>query len=354
MKAVSVDDLKPGMVLARSLVNDDMIVILSEDTKLTQAHITRLRYLNVAVVYIKDVYELSRTYRAVSSVFNRGNTFVRDYESVVNTAHEVFDKISTGNPAEVQKAQNMVSDSIAPLSKNSGAIDYLFEMSHLANDIYQHSLRVSILAGVIAKWMKLPQAERKEVMLAGFLHDIGKTRMPQHLLHKDPAKLKGEDYEAYIRHTVDGQQILGRMPGISSNVKLAVMQHHERVDGSGFPFGSQGKDIALHASIISIADLYDNITTEREGFMKRTPFDAIEYITKHLYTTLEPMVCIPVLTHIKDAFLGSQVTLNNGLSGKVAAYPQGFAARPIISVSSTEIISLDNHPELKIIEYNSK
>ena len=354
MKAVSVEDLKPGMVLARSLVNEDMIVILSEDTLLTQAHITRLSYLNIPVVCIKDVYELSRTYQTASSVFNRGNTFIKDYEGVVNTAHEIFDNLSEGSPREVQKAKNMVSQDITPLSKNSGAIDYLFEMSHLANDIYQHSLRVSILAGVIAKWMHFTQVDSKDIMLAGFLHDIGKTKMPKNLLTKDPASLQGEDYEAYIRHTVDGHHILNSMPEISDNVKLAVMQHHERIDGSGFPFGSKKDDISPLASIIAVADIYDNITTEREGYMKQTPFDAIEYINKNLYTALDPVVCIPVLTHIKDAFLGSRVTLNNGLSGKIAAYPHGFAARPVVSISPQEVIMMDDHPDLRIIEYNSK
>ena len=78
MRAVSVEDLKPGMILARTLVNDDMVVVLSEDTLLTKAHITRLNFLNIAVVYIKDEYELSKNYQTASSIFNRGNAFVKE------------------------------------------------------------------------------------------------------------------------------------------------------------------------------------------------------------------------------------------------------------------------------------
>ena len=74
MRAVSVEDLKPGMILARTLVNDDMIVILSENTLLTKAHITRLTFLNIPVVYVKDEYELSKNYQAVAAIFNRGRT----------------------------------------------------------------------------------------------------------------------------------------------------------------------------------------------------------------------------------------------------------------------------------------
>ena len=133
------------------------------------------------------------------------------------------------------------------------------------------------------------------------------------------------------------------------------MQHHERMDGTGFPFGSTGPDIHEYARIIMIADLYDNITTEREGYIKQTPFAAIAQITENMYTSLDPEVCVPVLTHIKDAFLGSRISLNNGEQGIIAAYPNDFAAHPFISLtSSNEIVTLKEHPELVITEYNPK
>ena len=354
LRAVSVEDLKPGLVLARSLVNDDMVVVISEDTVLTKAHITRLNFLNIPVVYVKDEYELSNNYQTASAVFNRGNAFIKEYSTVVDTAKAILKEVGDGKPEKIQAAKDVVTASIAPLSRNSGVIDHLFELNHLASDVYQHSLRVSVLSGVIGKWMHFDRAKCRDIMLAGFLHDIGKTKMPQRILDKNAAKLQGDDYEAYIKHTVDGHHIISGLPDISEGVKLAAMQHHERMDGSGFPFGCKGGDIHLYADIVAIADIYDNITTEREGYVKQNPFDAISYITEHLYTSLDPTVCIPVLTHIKDAFLGSRVTLSNGLAGIIVSFPNDFAARPIISISSEELVNLNDHPEIKIVEYNPK
>ena len=331
MRAVSVEDLKPGMILARTLVNDDMVVILSENTLLTKAHITRLTFLNIPVVYVKDEYELSKNYQTVAAIFNRGNAFVKDYKNVVTTARQIIDEV-----------------------RESGVIDYLFELNHLAADVYNHSLRVSILAGVIAKWMRFDGEEARDLMLAGFLHDIGKTKFDQRLLDKNIENLSGEDYERYIQHTVDGQHILATQDDISEGVKLAAMQHHERMDGSGFPFGSTGKDIHEYARIIAVADIYDNITTEREGYVKRTPFSAIEYLTKEMYTTLDPAVCVPVLTRIKDAFLGSRVVLSDGSKGKIAAFPNDFQAKPIIEIAKDNVVNLNDRPDLKITEYNPK
>ena len=126
MRAVSVEDLKPGMILARTLVNDDMVVILSENTLLTKAHITRLTFLNIPVVYVKDEYELSRNYQAVAAIFNRGNAFLKDYNGVVNAARRIIDEVRETGKVPVSETNAVVTKQITPLAKSSGAIDYLY------------------------------------------------------------------------------------------------------------------------------------------------------------------------------------------------------------------------------------
>ena len=354
LKAISVEDLQPGMILARSLVNDDMIVVLSADTALTKAHITRLNFLNIPVVYIKDDNDIRFGVGSESPLFNKGNAFAKEYTGVVNTAQKLFNEIGSGKGEQVEVARNVVQQSVIPMTKNSGVIDFLFDLNHLASDVYNHSLRVSIMAGVIAKWLHFGPKKTRDIVLAGFLHDIGKSRFPERLQGKNVAKLKGDDYDTYMKHTTDGHHILNTMEGLSEGVRLAAMQHHERMDGSGFPFNCTGADIHEYARIIAIADIYDNMTTEREGYVKQTPFHAISYITKHLYTSLDPVVAVPVLTRIKDAFLGSRVILSNGLGGIIVAFPGDFAGRPIVSVAHGEILNLNEFPDIQITEYNPK
>ncbi|MBO6304716.1 MAG: HD domain-containing protein [Selenomonadaceae bacterium] len=354
MRAVSVEDLKEGAILARSVVNDDMIVVISEGTELTKAHITRLGFLNIPVVYVKDEYELSKNFQAASAVFSKSNAFVKDYGAVVNIAKEIFSDMDAEKEKKSAAAHAVVDSAITPLTKSSGVIDYLFDISHMASDLYQHSLRVSIMAGVIGKWMRYDAMRQKEITLAGFMHDVGKTKIEDRVLGKNIDKLQGEDLETYRNHTELGYQILESMPNITEGVKRAAREHHERMDGSGFPHHLKGSEIHIYSSIVALADFYDNTTTEREGYVKQTPFDAIGYITENLYTTLDPTVCIPFLTHIKDAFVGSRVTLNSGVTGYIAAFPSDFAAFPVVSADSGEMINLNHAPGVKIIEYNPK
>ena len=244
MRAISVDDLENGMILARTIVNAKRVVVVSENTELTQAHITRLKFVKIPVVY--------------------SNLFVKQYENVVGTAKSIFEQTKKTGEVPVEQTNEMVQEDLLPLSRRSGTIDYLNQLNHLASDIYNHSLRVSILAGVFAKWMHLDREMSKDIVMAGFLHDVGKSKFDQRLLEKNIDTLKGEDYERYIQHTVDGAQILNKIAGLTEGVRLTALQHHERMDGSGFPFNIKGDDIHLYARIVAVADLYDNITTDRE------------------------------------------------------------------------------------------
>ncbi len=354
MRSLPVEELQPGMILARSIINDDMMVILSEGTLLSKAHITRLAFLDVPVVYVKDEYELSEAFQNVSALFDTGSAFVSEYKDVLDEARSIFDEAKKSGKAPIEKSQEVVKDTLAPLSKQSGVMDYLLEVNHLATDVYNHSVRVSILAGVLAKWMHMSQAQTQDVILAGFLHDIGKTKFPERLLDKRPETLSGDERAAYEQHTVDGRMILSSSPNLSEGVKRAALQHHECMDGSGFPFGISGQDIHLYARMVALADIYDNITTEREGSKKETPFAAIDKITSEMYTKLDPTVCVPFLTNIKLAFLGSRVALSNGLTGTIVRYTNDYAARPLLRVMDTELLDLNAYPDLKILEYNPK
>ncbi|MDY6295048.1 MAG: phosphohydrolase, partial [Schwartzia succinivorans] len=105
MRSVSLEELSPGMILARSIINDDMVVVLSEGTLLTKAHITRLGFLDIPTVYIKDEYELSETFQNVSAMFNPSNAFVTEYKEVLSTARSIFDETAKSNQAPVEKSR---------------------------------------------------------------------------------------------------------------------------------------------------------------------------------------------------------------------------------------------------------
>ncbi|MDQ0204000.1 HD-GYP domain-containing protein [Pectinatus haikarae] len=357
MKKLSIDKLMPGMILGRTIINDKMVVILSSGTMLTQAHITRLEFLNMPFAYIKDDFELSGNYQVVEIMFNKENAFVKKYNDVVSEANELFASVGKGENSSIEKTGEKVKNSLLPTVKESGVIDFLYTLSNISDSVCHHSVRVSILSGVIGKWLRFSESKINDLILAGFLHDIGKTMMPQRIVNRNSKTLKPEDYELYIQHTINGQKILSDRPGISDGVRAAALQHHEAMDGTGEPFGVSGNDIDEYARIIMIADFYDNITTEHEGEVKHTPFDAVEMIGKSMFTALDVQICIPFITNIQNSFLGSVVGLSDGRRGQIVYYPAGYSTLPIIRINDDTVLDLNEerlHNNINIIEYNPK
>ena len=353
MKSVNIKDLQPGMELARTVMNDDLVVILSENTMLTKAHITRLGFLNIPSVYIKDEYELSPNYQSVMAMFSRSNSFASEYHEVVREVENIFRATGSNGTIPMPKTSDLVRSSLTPMSKQSGALDYLYELNHMADDLYNHSLRVAIMSGVIGKWLHMKTSEINDLVLAGFLHDIGKTQFPERLQSRKVETMKGDDFEAYMRHTVDGAALLEKA-GMPERICLVAAEHHECNDGSGFPKNLKGDEISKFAKIVAIADLYDNVTTEREGYVRQTPFTAIAKITEQMYTKLDPEISVVILKRIKDVFLGSTVVLNNGLTGKIVNYPHDFAEHPLVEIDKDNVINLNDYKAIKLVEYNPK
>ena len=350
MKAVSVERLEVGMTLARTVTNEDMVIVLSEGTLLSNAHITRLKSLDIPVVYVKDEFDLSQNYQQASAVLKRNKAFNHEFDVVSKYADEVFDSLKKG---EIPKEQTQkVAAHILPLADNSGTIDYLFSLGHKSTTLALHSERVAILSGIIAKWMHFGWEDIRTVVTAAFLHDVGKVKLPDRLIDRVPDNLEDEDLKTYQRHCEDGADML-KKAGMSEVVQKVALSHHEKMNGTGFPNGLTGEAIHPYARIVAVANVYDDLTAEREGSVKQTPFNAVAYFVREMYSSLDPVVCVPLLTRIKDSLIGSRVTLSNGTKGVVAMYPNDFSALPVISLDGGGDINLNEGMGISIIEYEA-
>ncbi|MBR1396294.1 MAG: HD domain-containing protein [Selenomonadaceae bacterium] len=348
MKAVSIERLETGMILARTVTNDDMVIVLSEGTLLNDSHITRLKMLDIPVVYIKDDFDLSQNYQQASAVIKKNAAFSHDFDVVAKYAEDVFKSIKDGDMPK--EKTDKVAAHILPMADNSGTIDFLFSLSHLNTSLALHSERVAILAGILAKWMHFNWEEIRVVVSAAFLHDVGKIKFPERLIDKDVSKMNDEDLAEYKKHCVDGEQIL-KKAGFSDIIQKVALSHHEKMNGTGFPNALSAEAIHPYARIVAVADTYDNLTSERPGEVKQTPFYAVSYFVREIYSSLDPVVCVPLLNRIKDSLIGSHITLSNGKKGIVAMYPNDFSALPIISLEDGSSIDINKFPDISITKY---
>lgn len=166
-----------------------------------------------------------------------------------------------------------------------------------ARDPYtlDHSLRVTQIAALIARDMKLPPAQIKTIHEAAYMHDIGKIGIPDRVLNKE-GRLDREEMRYMQAHPRIGYNVLAKLP-FFKNISKIVLSHHERWDGMGYPNGLQGTSIPLESRIIAVADAFDAITSDRP-YRKGQSLDyGIEEIHKHREDQFDP--------HVVDHFLNS-------------------------------------------------
>jgi putative nucleotidyltransferase with HDIG domain len=160
----------------------------------------------------------------------------------------------------------------------------------IAKDTYteNHSYRVSVYAATIATQLDLPSGRVEDVRSAALLHDIGKLDISRELLYK-AARLTEEEFKHMQEHVNKGVSILEPVGGSLRRVIPIVLSHHDKFDGSGY-HPARGEEIPLEARIISVADVYDSLTSDRPYRKAMSPFDAKEIIVKGSGTDFDPQV----------------------------------------------------------------
>ena len=151
-----------------------------------------------------------------------------------------------------------------------------------------HSNRVSRLACMMGEALGLSGPQLKALERGALLHDIGKIGISDTILHK-PGKLTDEEWKIMKVHPDIGARIIERIPFLQECMPV-VHYHHERWDGSGYPFGLKGTDIPIQARIFAVADVFDALTSQRSYRKKSSPQDAVAYLREHASILFDPEI----------------------------------------------------------------
>jgi len=169
-----------------------------------------------------------------------------------------------------------------------GVLDILARFIKHDDYTYHHSIRVAAYADVIAEYMGFDSKRREDVKAAALLHDLGKREIARDLLYR-AARFTESEYEEMKKHVQKGADLVQPVGGLLHRIIPIVLAHHDRVDGSGY-HPTQGEQIPLEARIISVADVYDAMTSDREYAKAMSPLKAKEEITRGSGTDFDPAV----------------------------------------------------------------
>jgi putative nucleotidyltransferase with HDIG domain len=196
---------------------------------------------------------------------------------------------------------------------------------------FQHSVSVAALAVAFGRVLEMPRAEIKELAMGGFLHDVGKAKVPGHILNK-PGKLDDAEFGVMKTHATNTAELLRGVHGISEIAFNAASQHHERYDGTGYPRRLKGEEISLHGQALAIVDVYDAITSIRIYHKGMPPTEALRKLFEWGSTHFNPRLVQAFIKGIGIYPAGSLVRMESEKLGIVREVVPDKLLQPVVQL----------------------
>ena len=405
MLRIKPGDLRAGMIVAEAIVDVTGTVLLEAKAQLTQANIDLLRTWEIDFIRIREAGDTDQSVAREIMLENKGKTETmpaglnldQEIERKIGISEQgiimilrgdIFGQAADWRPArpdtagmgslatregikyyqqflsiiaklldvaarekefsikEVNEVARVVTDYVI---KTPGVIGYaLRPEAGGCSPLARHTLSVAVVAGKLGMLRGYSAKEVGSIVLASLLHDIGKLGLPPHIANRS-GRLAVAEEKLYQSHV---SLSLGRIKGrtwIPKEVLLAVAQHHERMDGKGFPMGFSGEKIHPYARIIAIADYFDEAVCSLKGdatglsdFIKGLPY---------LSSRFDPGLCEVFANYLKDFLLSNTLELEDGRTAQIVFTHYSFA-EPVIRTDDGHVIDLNKRRDIRIEKYS--
>lgn len=327
MRRVNLDRIQPGTILAKTIITLEGKVLLASGMELTEEYVRKLQANGISEVYIED--EISKDISVPEVV---REDIVIEAKSMVKV---MMSKPSIKNSIDGKQVMEIVDRIISNILANGDIIANLSDIRSVDDYTFSHSVNVCIYSLIIGIGLGYTGEKLRELGVGSILHDIGKVMVPKEILKK-PLQLSADEFEEIKRHTYYGYEILKNTSGISITASYIALGHHERLDGSGYPYQLKSNNIHKFASIVAVSDVYDALTSDRIYRKKLMPYEVVNYITSLSNHHFDKNVVDVFIRFVAYYPVGTAVILNTGEKGIVSRYNKYLPTRPTVRVVMDE------------------
>lgn len=351
---VSTRIIQPDMVIDQLITDRAGRILIARGTRMDEYLIASLKKMGVPGVYIREGEEeeeqktenaepvvAPEVQKKIEKLKVEDRAKVRLQESVKKRVAEgvqyLYSDTDSGNFTDATRS--ITDDLMRAISDNDAIAVDISALKVSDEYTFKHSVDVATMAMIVARQHGLSKERVYEIGISGLLHDIGKSKIPNEVLNK-AGKLTDEEFTLMKKHSLLGYDILKRKDNMSNSIKLGVLQHHEKNNGRGYPLGVKADQIDLYAKIISVADIYDALVTERPYKKAFSPRDAVEMIMAMtdeldigvMKSFLESVILYPV---------GSDVDLSTGEKARVIENNSQYVLRPkVVGLTTGRVYEL--------------
>ncbi len=358
IKKISVDQLKPDMYV--SDLNCDWIPhhnFQKEGRIPDQSIIDEIRRRGIREVYIDTARGLDAGDDALTATeVDRNNQAALDKAANLKPDHKarngvqeellkankihtqakglvsnVLKDVKLGRAIDVGAFDRLADGMVDSVLRNHNALACLGRIREKDNYLLEHSINLAVLMGIFAKSMKIDRETMHQTIVGAMLHDIGKVMIPDEVLHK-PGKLNDDEFAIMRNHVVFSRELLKKTPGVSELTIKVAAQHHERIDGSGYPEGLHDCDICREGKMCAIADVYDAITADRVYHKGLPPTMALKKLLEWSGTHLDQTLVHRFIRSMGIYPVGSLVKLKSQRLAVVIEASESDQRLPLVKV----------------------
>ncbi|WP_170005859.1 HD-GYP domain-containing protein [Bacillus fonticola] len=264
-------------------------------------------------------------------------TFEEKYEAAVMAIRKEFKSWQSGAPIQVSAVRMLLYPILEDKEITAQHVLQIPTYSTEEDYLFHHGVACAFICAYIAKQLHYAKGEIMQVGMAAILSDCGMAKLDQHLLMKKGTYNETERQEMQ-QHPTYSYRMVQSLTTVSDSVKVAILQHHERINGSGYPFGENGARIHRFAKIIGVADIYHAMTSQRKHQKRQSPYAVLEEIRHKQFGQFDLQVVDVLLKTISSFSVGSKVELTDGRRGEIVFIDEQNPTKPMVRLEQSEEI----------------
>lgn len=377
--SISIDELTSGMKIDYEIyyIHEKEYVLLCKDVVLDDDLIKKFK---IAASPERNIYipnenyeksfreKVENSYKSSSVNINKGSvdnekpllnarvaklTVYEGYTDVKSEANGLFTNFTENNivSPEITDAITQTIHTQINTIEASTIVQSINSIRKVDEYLHTHSVNVALLNGLVGKWLRFDEDSLNALVKIGLLHDIGKLSIPPEILNK-PSKLTEQEFTIIKQHPIYSHITLIQSGVTDNRILQGVIQHHEKVNGRGYPLGLPVSKITDFARITAISDVYDAMVTNRIYQDAHSPFEVLAWFAEGAYSDLDINYVNIFLDCMIEELKGKKVLLSDGSIANVVYVHSSDFAYPIVQVDGNVIRT---SPKLRCISmYDEK
>lgn len=323
MRIISVDSITGNQVLAKDILNNNNVILIKTGTVMKKEYIDRLKDLNFEYIYVED--------EIAEGVDLTDCLELQIKEQCQENVKEIISKYTYHNNSELEEIKFIADEIIKDIMEVPEVMFNISSIRNKSESTYSHSLNVCALAVIISLKMKLQKSKIREIAIGCLLHDIGFSYISMDYFNIDLDTCSEKESKEIKKHIIYGYSAIEKMDWLSPISKDIIINHHERLDGSGYPFHLKDDRIKIGSKIAGVCDEFDS-RVYGNMMKKMKVHDAIDYIVSKAGVLFDFNVIKAFVDSVAAYPIGALVFTNQDEIGIVMKQNPKCPTRPVIRI----------------------